>query len=230
MPPHVSHRIVRRCLILGLLCVSSSAFQHRVPTTVRLSLATLHAAELTTPRAAMDSADAPYLLMSIRGPRATSTTIRRPELGQLRVRRDEALGARPLTEVSLEPGDSVRVLVSVLEGLNARANDEMAAAAASTRALAQPSGLAERVTSALSPLARNGGHWLGSVTLLLTNDDGALYWRELDCVATCKVLSGAAATRLPAASDSSVAGVVELTGGGATYHLKLQAARTNSRR
>lgn len=192
-------------------------------TKVHLTLATLHAAALTAPRPATDSVDGPYFLVSIVGPRTKTATLHLPETGHLIIHEDEALGARGLTDVSLEPGDSVQVLVSVLEGKKVADSEETAAAAASTKALTQPA--AERATalgSALAPLTKDGAHWLGSATLLLTNEGGTTYWRALECVATCKVLAGAESTALPAPTSKAIGGVVELFGAGGTYHMNLK--------
>jgi hypothetical protein len=215
---------VRLGVVLPLVTLlSTRAAQPHAATKLRLTLATLHAAVLTTPRAAADSVDGPYFLVSVLGPHAKASTIQLPASGHLRIHRDEALGARPLIDLSLEPGDSVRLLVSVLAGEKVQASDEAAAAAASTSALSQPSAAwANTVTSALAPITKGGARWLGSATLLVTNDGGTTYWRSLECVATCKVLSGAGAAPLSA----PVAGVVELSGGGATYHMQLQGQQT----
>jgi hypothetical protein len=188
--------VVRAIVLLPFISLSS----HRgdSPTaasadTLRLTLATLHAASLTAPRAATDSVDGPYFVVSILGPRDMEKSIRLPESGHLLIHQDEALGARPLVDLNLSPGDTVRVLVSVL----------------------------------LSPfVAKDDPRPLGSATLLLTNEGGTMYWRALECVETCKVLSGSAATNFAARGGRPVAGVVELSGSGATYHMQLQAQRT----
>jgi hypothetical protein len=208
-----------------LSLISDHPFTALAPTTVKLSVATLHAAALTAPRAPTDSVDAPYFLVSVAGPKSSSATIRLPALGHLSIHQDEALGARPLADLHLEAGDSVRLLVSVLEGKKVQADEEAAAAAASTAALLKPAeARASIVSSALKPVLANGAaHWLGSATLLLTNEGGTTYWRELECVATCKVLSGAGAAAV--ASGKGAAGVVELSGSGATYHMQLQGQR-----
>src|SRR5262245_44910246 len=84
------------------------------PEKVRLTMATLHAAALTTSRSAGDSTDTPFLVVAVIGARSSSTAIL-PDSGQLSIRNDQALGARPLTELTLAPGDSVQVLLSLLE-------------------------------------------------------------------------------------------------------------------
>ena len=198
----------------------------RSAATVRVTLATLHAAALTAPRAVTDSVDGPYILVSILGSRTKTATIHLPATGHLTIHQDEALGARQLVDLNLEPGDSVRLLISVLEGKTVQASGEEAAAAASTKALSQPNAdRAAIVSSALtSVLAQNQAHWLGSATLLLTNEGGTTYWRALECVATCRVLSGSAAAAIPA-TGGHVSGVVELSGAGGTYHMQLQGQR-----
>jgi len=191
-------------------------------TPVRVTLATLHAATLTAPRAAGDTVERPYLLVAVVRSGARMETLRLPATGQLSVRRDEALGARPLLDLRLAPGDTVRVLVSALTGASARAADA-AAATASGRALAAPRAAWTRdVAAALAPVTRAGARWLGSAALLLTNERGTTYWRALDCVASCGVLSDGAATTPLAPGAAPAAGIVELSGAGGTYHMKLQ--------
>jgi hypothetical protein len=215
---------VRLSVLLPLLSVASSRPESsHTATKVQLTLATLHAAALTTPRAESDTVDAPYFLVSIVGPQTKTATLHLPETGHLMIHEDQALGARPLVELSLEPGDSVRLLVSVLVGQKVAAEDEAAAAAASTKAFSLPaSARADAVSSALAPVTKDGARWLGSATLLLTNEAGTTYWRALECVATCKVLSGAAATPLPEPNGKAVGGTVELSGSGGTYHMALK--------
>src|SRR4051794_34309439 len=195
-----------RFVALPVCAISAAASVALAPlpvaTTVRLTVATLHAAKLSS----SDSIEQPYFLVSIAGPRGTST-LQLPNDGHLRIHTDEALGARPLTDLRLVPGDTARVLVSVLTGA-VRASEEKVAAAASTRALAgPPAKLAEQLSSALSAMTTGGAHWLGSATLSVTNDNGTIYWKSLDCVASCSVLSGAASKALSAAG-APVQGVV----------------------
>jgi hypothetical protein len=198
------------------------------PTEVRLTLATLHAAALTTPRATGDAEDDPYLFVSILGPGANTTTIQLPTTGHLSIHENEALGARPLVDLSLQPGDSVRLLVSVLEATRVQPSDEAQAATASTSVLAQsPAARASLLAPALVPVTSQGAHWLGSAVLLLTNEGGATYWRTLECVATCKVLKAPAGTALAPAAGAPIAGVVELSGDGGTYHLQVQGQRAS---
>jgi hypothetical protein len=218
---------VRSIFFLPFFTVPAYRSQSPAAGKVQLTLATLHAAALTSPRPSSDSVDAPYYLVSVLGPRAKSETLHLPTSGHLLIHQDEALGARPLIDLSLEPGDSIRVLVSVLEGKSVQASEETTAATASTNALSQPaSARVAAVSSALSPvLSGNRARWLGSATLLLTNEAGTIYWRALECLATCKVLSGAGAAALPAESGAHVSGVVELSGAGGTYHMQLQGQR-----
>jgi hypothetical protein len=186
---------VRLSLLLPLFSfLPNSVVLSRAPAKIHVTLATLHAAELTAPRAANDLADEPYFIVSIRGPRTKTGTIHLPLTGHLTIHRDQALGARPLVDLSLQPGDSVKLLVSVLASKTVHRSNE-------------------------------GAHWLGSANLLLTNDNGTLYWRSLECVATCKLLKGGAAMALGAAGAKPVAGVVELSGSGGTYHMQLEAQR-----
>jgi hypothetical protein len=221
--------VVRLIVLLPLLSFTSHPrVQTHAAAKLRLTVATLHAAALTAPRAATDSVDGPYYLVSILGPRTKTETIHLPASGHLVIHRDEALGARQLVDLSLEPGDSVQLLISVLEGKEVKSSDEAAAAVASTKALSQSID-ARRATiaSALSPIIANDrAHWLGSATLLLTNENGTLYWRSLECVTTCKVLSGSTDTAIPTRSGAGVAGVVELSGSGGTYHMQLQGQQT----
>ncbi|HXT16483.1 MAG TPA: hypothetical protein VN706_12675 [Gemmatimonadaceae bacterium] len=189
---------------------------------VRLSIATLHAAALTEPRAQTDSVDQPYFLVSIAGPHAAASMLELPARGHLRIHEDEALGARPLADLSLEPGDSVRVLVSVLTGAVHDA-EEKAAADASTRALTNTSSpLANQLKIAMSALTAAGGRWLGSSELVIANDDGTVHWRALRCVVSCNVLSGQTTATLDTA-NAKQQGAVALSGAGASYHMQLRA-------
>lgn len=219
--------MVRSSALLALVSVVSVGFlPSRAPAKIHLTLATLHAANLTAPRAATDSVDEPYYLISIVGPHSQAETIHLPTTGHLRIHRDEALGSRPLVDLSVAPGDTVRMLVSVLDGAKGRGSNEDAAASASTKAMSQSSnGRAAALSSALAPVIKQGAHWLGSATLMVTNDGGTVYWRALECVATCSVLSGASPSPFPAPTEKPLAGVVELSGSGATYHMQLQGQR-----
>lgn len=214
----------RAAQIVALTAIFSTHAQPRAAK-VRLTIATLHAAVLTSPRAQTDSIDQPYFLVSIAGPRTRASMLELPSKGHLRIHEDEALGARPLTELSLEPGDSVRVLVSVLAGA-VHDVEESAAADASTRALANASSpLAEQLKTAVAPVVATGARWLGSSELVLANDNGTVHWRTLRCLVSCTVLSGGSTAVLDDA-NAKQQGVVALSGAGATYHMQLRAEVT----
>ena len=83
----------------------------------------------------------------------------------------------------------------------------------------------DQATRLVAPLVKQGANWLGSVSLLVTNEGGAIYWRRLDCVMSCRVLTGPATTALPATGGQPFASTVELSGNGGTYHLALRASR-----
>ena len=191
---------------------------------VELRIATLHAAVLTSPNAPQDSVDAPYLLVSIVGPQRTSHALTLPAEGHWRVHRDEALGARALETLRLDDGDSVRVLVTVMEGGPAARSEEDRAAAAAAHGAAANAGERDRIVSAaVEPLVSRGARWVGSASLLLTREAGVSYWRGLGCVTSCKVVSGGQSTALNSADSAAPSGVIELSGAGATYHVKLEA-------
>ena len=123
-------------------------------------------------------------------------------------------------------GDSAQLLVSVLENATAQLSDEARAGATSAKPrAASPSEQVDQATKLVAPLVKQGANWLGSVSLLLTNEGGSIYWRRLDCVASCKVLAAPASAALPAATAQPFAGTVELSGNGGTYHLALRANR-----
>lgn len=195
------------------------------PGKVQLTIATLHAAALTTSRGAGDSLDAPFFVMSVIGPHAGARAVL-PDGKPLSIRRDEALGARPLTELSLGDGDSVQVLLSVLENATEKGADRLRAADGSKDAhRLSASERAERVTQLLAPFVDQGAHVLGSGSLLLTNEGGTIYWRSLECIASCKVVSAPPATPLATKAAQPSAATLELSGHGGTYHLALQARR-----
>lgn len=213
----------KRIAVAPALCLLS-AWAFAPAEKVQLTIATLHAAALTTSRAAGDTTDAPFFVVSVLGPRTNSNGIL-ADASRPKVRRDEALGARPLTELSLADGDSVQVQISVLENAKAeKLDDSRIAAAASTTRARSVTESAKQATQLVAPLVQDGAHWIGSVNLLVTNEGGSVYWRRLECVASCTVLTAPATTAMPAAS-AQLAGVVELTGNGGTYHLALRANR-----
>ncbi|HSR92887.1 MAG TPA: hypothetical protein VLK88_16405, partial [Gemmatimonadales bacterium] len=126
------------CSGLGsLLLFTTASVSHAPAAAVHMTVATLHAAALTTPAGSGDTDDAPYLLVSVLGPGADTASPHLPSTGHLSIHLDEALGAGPLVDPHLQPGDSVRLLVSVLEGKQVRLSDETQAAASSTKALGQ---------------------------------------------------------------------------------------------
>jgi hypothetical protein len=219
-------RVVTRGTALAALLSVAIAREtdHTAEATVQLNVRTMHAAALSTARSASDAVDAPYLLVSTLGPRDTRAASRlNADSAHRMIRLDQALSPQPLSTLRLQPGDSVRVLVSLMEGDSRAGAADDAAANASLTALASAS--AQRVTDlqrALAPLASRGDHWLGSAMLLVTNEGGKTYWRTLDCLASCKVLSRPTSPELAAAPT---AGVLELTGAGATYHMQLSGQR-----
>jgi len=199
-----------------------------------LDLVTLHAAVLTTSRGTTDSSDAPYLLVSVVGSTGSKETHELPATGHWDVHQNEAVGQTPITSLTLQPGDSIRVLLTVLED-HAPSSQELPAATAETALLADQRTLgsapaAGAITPALAPLTTGGAHWLGSASLLLTNEGGTTYWSSLDCVATCKVLAspvkaGGSGAPIEATTPRAAAGVVELSGASGTYHLQVTVRR-----
>jgi hypothetical protein len=200
-------RVVTRGTALAALLSVAIAREtdHTAEATVQLNVRTMHAAALSTARSASDAVDAPYLLVSTLGPRDTRAASRLPaDSAHRMIRLDQALSPQPLSTLRLQPGDSVRVLVSLMEGDSRAGAADDAAANASITALASAS--AQRVTD----------------LQLVTNEGGKTYWRTLDCLASCKVLSRPTSPELAAAPT---AGVLELTGAGATYHMQLSGQR-----
>lgn len=194
------------------------------PRRAQLTVATIHAAALSTPRSPTDSMDEPFLLVSQLGPAAAHATARLPEAAHLGIREDQALGAQPLLALGLEPGDSVRLLLTLLEGPGVDLQQEAAVAAAGNAVLMADRGQQlQLLTAATAPLTAAGAHWLGSFAVLLTNEGGTLRWRGLECLATCTVLAAPSSPDLPAPPAQAIGGVVELTGSGATYHLNLRS-------
>lgn len=224
----MSLKPVALCSILAPLLAlpSPRPASARASGEVRLTVATIHAAALTAPRAADDAEDGPYLLVGIRGPGSTTATAHLPATTHLAVHQDQALGPQPLVSLRLQPGDSVRLLLSLLEAHKVQLPAETEAASAATAVLDQPpEARATLLASALAPVTRRGAHWLGSVALLLTNEGGTSYWRAFECVATCRVLKRPGTGALAAKPAVPLAGVVELTGAGGTYHLQLQSVQ-----
>ena len=194
------------------------------PTKVQLTLATLHAAALTTARGARDTTDSPFIMVETTGRRAGSMFMI-PETGIVSIRHDGAIPLRPLTDLTLAEGDSVEVLVSVLEHATVPTIADLRVANPPAPRAGAAITQFEQATRRVAPLLKDGAHWIGAVSLLLTNEGGSVYWRRLDCVAACKVLSGPATGALPASGGQPFAGLTELTGDGGTYHLALRANR-----
>jgi hypothetical protein len=224
-----------------LLVLASSAFALMAAArpvapsaTVTLDLATIHAQTLTTARGAGDTTDAPFLLVSVVHDAARTASHHLPEAPHWTIAQDAIVPARGLTSVTLAPGDTVRLLLSLLENEGtsveaakravASATSQMAHLAHSATPHAAPT--PAQVTSSLAPIINAGAHWIGSSTLLLTNEGGTLYWREVACVQTCSVLNPGAPTQPLAIGGKPVASVVELTGSGGTFHMQVTARRT----
>jgi hypothetical protein len=216
------------CLLaIGL----DGAARHQPPATLNLDLTTIHAAVLSSARGDADSADAPYLLISIAGSSGSTQARTLPGSGHWNLRADQAITGLPIASISLEPGDSVRILLSALED-RAATPDELEIASATTVAMAKQrswsSPLEETmVTAALTPLTSRGVHWLGSASLLVTNQGGTAYWTRLDCIASCAVLRSPAQNGGAVLSETAgpASGVVELTGASGTYHVQVALRR-----
>jgi hypothetical protein len=101
--------------------------------------------------------------------------------------------------------------------------EDRAAAEAASEPAADASQRGHIVSTAVEPLVSRGARMIGSATLLLTREAGVSYWRGLGCIISCKVVSGAASASLDATNSPAPSGVIELSGAGATYHLKLEA-------
>jgi len=226
--PQLRTTSARALTVLGL--GASARYPAAPAAQVSLDLATLHAAALSASRGAGDSTDAPYVLISIVSGNGRSTTMEMPATGHYTIHLDQALGSTPITKLDIAPGDTVRILFSVLEN-NTLADNELPVATATTRTLTeqQPrfgAPAANVVTPALAPLTSTGAHWLGSASVLLSNLDGKLVWGAFDCVQSCKVLSSPAKDGGSEVDAGGASGVVELSGSSATYHMKVSAKRT----
>lgn len=205
----------------------AAAVQPRLQAQIQLDMATLHAAALSKARSARDSLDAPYLLVTMLGPGTMQTSMQMPAASKhWSIRQDEAKGAAPLTSVIVQPGDSVRVLFTLLEAEQVDAASEASVGTMLTKLDRNAVQQAKSLAPALSVLTNRGATWIGSATMLLTNEGGKPYWRALDCVSTCKVsnspLKASTATEL---TPSATAAVIELNGNSATYHLQVTAKR-----
>jgi hypothetical protein len=220
---------------LGCLLALSpgQAPESQAPAKLTLDMVTIHAAALSSARGPGDSTDAPYLLVSILGTGGRTEAHALPAGGHWAMRGDQAINGMPITSISLQPGDSVRVLLSVLEDSAAHPGELQAATAtssamASKRALVSPP-VPGLVTEALSPLTSRGAYLLGSATLLLTNEGGTTYWNSLDCISNCEVVRppaevGSRATLAETATRPTT-GLVELTGASGTYHFQVALKR-----
>lgn len=216
-------RILRLTAVVPLLTVA--AHRAMAPATVQLDLATIHAAALTTPRVAGDSVDHPYVLLSVLGPGATRTATTVPTGEHPGIVADQALGSRSLTRISLAEGDSVRLLLALLES-EALSDAEHSAAEAATAVLTRPrAARPAALAGALAPLMATGARVIGAASLLVTNVHGQIFWRALDCVTTCAVLNPPGEPLLAPNAAKPAAGVVELTGAGGTYHVQVTARR-----
>lgn len=218
---HMRTPVLAVTLLGALAAASHAALQPRpVALSVEVTAATLHAATLTTARGGDDRADEPYLLASILGPGTATSTARVPTDGHLSLQLDEAIGARPLVSLSLAPGENARVVIAAVEGPRVDLPLEARVATAATARLDEtPSSLGARLAAVMAPLTTREDHWLGSALLDVTNEAGTLRWRTFACLVTCEVLS---APEAPTAPGTPLAGVLELTGAGGTYHLKLE--------
>ncbi len=212
-----------------LLTVGAAPAPRGGGATIKVDIATLHAAALTRARASGDASDGAYLLVSIVGPGAASESVHLPDGAHVTLEQNQAVAPMKLSSFTLEPGDSVRVLVSILESDQLALPEELQAAVATTAAMGQsrarPS--ADLVTTALAPLTAREAHWIGSASLLLINDGGTARWRGVDCVKSCAVLQPVTEASLAANAPRPAAAVVELSGGSGTYHLQVTMQRTS---
>jgi hypothetical protein len=213
-----------RTFLLGAFLLGANPAHDPAPASIKVDIATLHAAALTTARASGDASDAPYLLVSIVGPGSRSESRHLPDGAHLALEENQAAGTMALGAISLEPGDSVRVLISILEADSLTLGTESGAAAAATEALKSARGApSEAIASAaIAPLTRAGVHWIGAASLLLTNEEGTARWRAYDCVKSCQVLQAPSDAGLAAKATN---GVVELSGDGGTYHMQIAVRR-----
>lgn len=217
---------MRTCLLSTILLATLTAVPgaarqpHPAALSVQVNVATLHAAALTTARGGDDRADQPYLLASMLGSGTAATTARLPSDGHLSIQLDEAVSTRPLASLSLAPGESARLVIAAIEGPRVDvALETRVATAFRARVGETPAALGARLAAVMAPLTERGDHWLGSALLDVSNEAGALKWRTFACLATCEVLSAPEAAPAP---GTPLSGVLELTGAGGTYHLKLE--------
>ena len=227
-----------RSLLVAVLSVTLTAAATRpaaAPATITLDLATIHAAALTTARRAGDTTDAPYLLVSVVHDANHTASRHLPQTAHWTVAQDAVVPPQGLTSVSLAEGDTVRLLLSLLESEATTVDAATRALNATTAQMAHnargamphAAPTSAQVTSSLAPLVNAGAHWIGTSTLLLTNEGGTLYWREVACVQSCTVLNSGTPSQPLAVGGKPVVSVVELTGSAATYHMQVTARRTS---
>jgi hypothetical protein len=211
--------------------------QHAEAGRITVNLATLHVARLSTARSSGDSADSPFLLLSLLQTSTPSLTRRVPDDAPWRLRTDAAVPSTPLLSMALSPGDTACVLVSVMEREAPGSPRDTALASASAQQLRRSGapllGPASGIlASSLGQLTPDGANWIGSVSLLVTNEAGTIHWRRMECVQYCSVLQGPpdAASGMvvaPAGGHPPAAiGVFELTGDSAIYHLAVSMTLT----
>ncbi|MEO8634546.1 MAG: hypothetical protein ABI587_04620 [Gemmatimonadales bacterium] len=195
------------------------------PSRVAIELTTLHAATLTTSRGAGDSTDAPYFLVSVLGSHSHASS-HLPASGHYRLAENAIVSPTPMEVLLLAPGDSARVVISVLESESAELTTELDGGVATTSGLSQlgrpfldPA--SQILGSALNGLRQGGAHWLGSVSLLITNEGGTTWWRRMDCAEECAVLQGLPEGVEGVSLGKPARGVFELTGAGGTFHMQL---------
>lgn len=197
--------------------------------TIKVDIATLHAAALTKARTSTDASDGAYLLVSIVGPGSTSESVHLPDGAHVTLQENQAIAPMKLSTFVLEPGDSVRMVVSILEADQLSLPEELQAAVATTSAMsasrAKPG--ADLVTTALAPLTALQAHWIGSASLLLTNEGGTARWSGFDCLKSCSVLQPVSEGALAENATRAAAGVVEMSGSAGTYHMQVTMKRTS---
>ncbi len=222
--------VTSRTALGGVFLLLGATPAPREAAAIKVDIATLHAAALTQARDSADVTDGAYLLVSVVGPHSAVTTLRLPTDAHLHqtVRQDQALPPMALGSFSLEPGDSVRVMISVLEADQVSPVQETQAAQGTIDVMLskQANPLADLVAAALAPVTRLGAHWIGSASILLTNEGGTARWRGFDCVQSCQVLQEITAGELAPGATHPSAGVVELSGSSGTYHMQLAVKRT----
>lgn len=210
---------------------SSQNTQHSRSADVQVGMATLHVAALSEARSTRDSSDSAFLIVTTLGAGTSGASQQFPS-GQRHwtMRFDQVQASPILSTIALGASDSVRLLVTLLEGNQANVADEAAAGSALAKLrMSAGAPMKTDIASALAPLTRAGVHWIGTSTLLLTNSDGKTIWRAAECVATCSVVNSlvqSGGSNLPVGAATPLNTVFELTGSKATYHLNLTARRS----